>query len=302
MSFREYVLVFKLLISNIIMKAKYLKMSSFVLFLIFVNFFSLADDTTEYSTKHREIALRNIGHQLLLKTKDSTSTVLPIKQIRENLYQIEFQSQFAFVDDTLINLVQRQFKASQLPSEYIVSVLNCNTQELVFGYEVSLKKGDTIACSGRSQPMGCYVVQIEFFAEKESNNSAFLVLLIPFGFIAYRLRKKVFSNKSVSQYIDNESHINIGLLKFNPQANLLFYENTKIDLTEKESKLIQKKKKNVNNTTDRELLMSEIWGNDGIVVVGRSLDVLVSKLRKKLEADPEIKILNVHGKGYKLVV
>ena len=284
------------------MKSKFPLMSIKMLFFILVNFLSLADDTTEYSAKHREIALRNIGHQLLLKTKDSTSTVLPIKQIRENLYQIEFQSEFSFADDTLINLVQRQFKASQLPTEYIVSVLNCNSKKLVFGYEVSLKKGDTMACSGRSQPKGCYVVQIEFFAEKETTNLAYLLLLIPFGFIAYRVRKKVFPNKIVNENIVNESLISIGTLKFNPQANLLFYKNSKIELTEKESKLLQFLHRNANTTTDRELLMSEIWGNDGVVVVGRSLDVLVSKLRKKLEADPEIKILNVHGKGYKLLI
>jgi DNA-binding winged helix-turn-helix (wHTH) protein len=284
------------------MKAKYLIMSSIVTFFMLVNFFSFADDTTEYFAKHREIALRNIGHQLLLKTQDSTSTVLPVKTIRENLYQIEFQSQFSFVDDTLINLVQKQIKASQLPNEYIVSVLDCNNQKLVFGYEVSLKKGDTIACSGRSQPKGCYVVQIEFFAEKESNNAAFLLLLIPFAFIAYRVRKKVLSGKNISENIENESLMSIGAFKFNPQANILFYENTKTELTEKESKLLLFLQKNINNTTDREELMSEIWGNDGIVVVGRSLDVLVSKLRKKLEPDSRIKILNVHGKGYKLVV
>jgi Transcriptional regulatory protein, C terminal len=284
------------------MTAKHLLMSGITLFLFLVNFFSFGDDTTEYSAKHREIALRNIGHQLLLRTHDSTSSVLPVKQIRENLYQIEFQSQFSFVDDTLISLVQRQFKASQLPNEYIVSVLNCNTQKLVFGYEISKKMGDTMACSGRSQPKGCYVVQIEFFAEKDANNMAYLLLLIPFGFIAYRVRKKVLSNKNIIEVVENELLTSLGSFKFNPQANLLFYENSKIELTEKESKLLQFLQKNVNNTTDRELLMSEIWGNEGIVVVGRSLDVLVSKLRKKLEADPEIKILNVHGKGYKLVV
>jgi hypothetical protein len=284
------------------MKAKYFKMCSRVLFFILVNVFSLANDTSEYSTKHREIALRNIGHQLLLKTQDSTSIVLPIKQIRENLYQIEFQSEFSFVDDTLINLVQKQFKGSQLPNEFIVSVLNCFNQKLVFGYEISEKMGNTVPCTGRSQPKGCYLVQIEFFAQKESNNFAYLLLLIPFGFIAYKVRKKVLSSRNNIEIIENESLTKIGIFKFNPQANLLFFENTKTELTEKESKLLLFLHKNINNTTDREELMSEIWGNDGIVVVGRSLDVLVSKLRKKLEPDLEIKILNVHGKGYKLVV
>jgi DNA-binding response OmpR family regulator len=47
--------------------------------------------------------------------------------------------------------------------------------------------------------------------------------------------------------------------------------------------------------------MKEVWEDEG-VIVGRSLDMFVSKLRKKLQADPCISILNVHGKGYKLVI
>ena len=220
------------------MKAKYQLLSINMLFFIFINFLSFADDTTEYAAKHREIALRNIGHQLLLQYRDTTSPVLPIKKIRENLFQIEFQSQFSFVDDTLINLVKKQFKASKLPNEYIVSVLNCNNQKLVFGFEVSNKTGNTIPCSGRRQPIGCYTVQIEFLNEKETYYFAYLLLLIPFGFIAYRFRKKVIIEKNKTESIENESMTNFGLFKFNPQANLLFFKNNKIVLTEKELKLL----------------------------------------------------------------
>jgi DNA-binding response OmpR family regulator len=45
--------------------------------------------------------------------------------------------------------------------------------------------------------------------------------------------------------------------------------------------------------------MQEIWINEG-VITGRSLDMFVSKLRKKLSGDPALRITNVHGKGYKL--
>ena len=51
----------------------------------------------------------------------------------------------------------------------------------------------------------------------------------------------------------------------------------------------------------RDQLMKEVWEDEG-VIVGRSLDMFVSKLRKKLQADPRASILNVHGKGYKLVI
>ena len=48
-------------------------------------------------------------------------------------------------------------------------------------------------------------------------------------------------------------------------------------------------------------LQKEIWEDEG-VIVGRSLDMFISKLRKKLEADPNIKIVVIRGKGYKLEI
>jgi len=42
-----------------------------------------------------------------------------------------------------------------------------------------------------------------------------------------------------------------------------------------------------------------VWENEGVIVT-RSLDVFISRLRKKLEKDPNVRLTNVHGKGYKL--
>ena len=49
----------------------------------------------------------------------------------------------------------------------------------------------------------------------------------------------------------------------------------------------------------RETLMQEVWINEGVITT-RSLDMFVSKLRKKLSPDPALRITNVHGRGYKL--
>jgi DNA-binding winged helix-turn-helix (wHTH) protein len=48
--------------------------------------------------------------------------------------------------------------------------------------------------------------------------------------------------------------------------------------------------------------MKEIWEDKGIVVISRNVDVLVSKLRKKLIDDNSIKFINVPGRGYKLII
>jgi DNA-binding response OmpR family regulator len=57
----------------------------------------------------------------------------------------------------------------------------------------------------------------------------------------------------------------------------------------------------VNNTVEKEIILKEVWGDEGDYV-GRTLDVFISKLRKKLESDDKVKIVNVRGVGYKLVV
>jgi DNA-binding response OmpR family regulator len=74
-----------------------------------------------------------------------------------------------------------------------------------------------------------------------------------------------------------------------------------ISLTDKECKVLELLHKNFGELIPRETLMQEIWINEG-VITGRSLDMFVSKLRKKLSPDPELRITNVHGKGYKLEV
>ena len=56
-----------------------------------------------------------------------------------------------------------------------------------------------------------------------------------------------------------------------------------------------------NQIVKREVLTKKVWEDNG-VIVGRSLDTYISKLRKKLKDDESIKITNVHGVGYKLEV
>ena len=52
---------------------------------------------------------------------------------------------------------------------------------------------------------------------------------------------------------------------------------------------------------EREVLLNKVWGDQGDYV-GRTLDVFISKLRKKLEADPHVKIVSIRGVGYKMVI
>ena len=264
------------------------------------SFMGQREDT--FSEKHLIIVLRNIGHQLLLQSGDLTSSVLPIKKINNQTFQIEFQNPFVFGHDDLIELISKNLKINHLPSDYIVNVLNCNNSAIVFGFEMSTKNDNIKPCSGRLQSIGCYVVQIEFLTNTSSNIYSYLLLLIPLGFMGYFLRKIVIESKKPIQFPNNEEFITIGQLQFYEQKQVLKYNNELIELTENERKLLIIFAENQNQLVDRERLLKEIWEDKGSIVVGRSLDVLVSKLRKKLFNDEGIKIINIHGKGYKMMV
>jgi len=264
------------------------------------SFLAKREDT--FSQKHLNIVLRNIGHQLLLQAGDSTSTVLPIKKINEQTFQIEFQKPFIFGHDDLVELISKNLKTNHLPNDYIVNVLNCNSSSIVFGFEMSTKNDNLTPCSGRTQPMGCYVVQIEFLRNTTTNTYAYLLLLIPLALVGYLFRKKISSPKTSTQPPDNEEFTAIGNFRFHEQKHILQYDLLRNELTENESQLLKIFSENLNQLVARERLLKEIWEDKGTIVVGRSLDVLVSKLRKKLANDEAIKIINIHGKGFKLLV
>lgn len=93
----------------------------------------------------------------------------------------------------------------------------------------------------------------------------------------------------------------IGKFLFDLKGQRLLLGSEMISLTEKEYKILELLNKNFGELIPRETLMQEIWINEG-VITGRSLDMFVSKLRKKLSRDPELRITNIHGKGYKLEI
>ncbi len=88
---------------------------------------------------------------------------------------------------------------------------------------------------------------------------------------------------------------------FNAQERQLVINNNTIDLTGTETRLLLIFALSPYQTIERSRLQKEIWEDEGIIV-GRSLDMFISKLRKKLEFDPNIKIAVIRGKGYKLEI
>ncbi|WP_053978515.1 response regulator transcription factor [Mangrovimonas xylaniphaga] len=85
-----------------------------------------------------------------------------------------------------------------------------------------------------------------------------------------------------------------------PKQTLQFLDEDPIQLTHREAHLLFHLIQNKNKVLDRSVILNKLWGNDDFFSA-RSMDVFITKLRKKLKEDPEIQILNVRGFGYKLI-
>lgn len=93
----------------------------------------------------------------------------------------------------------------------------------------------------------------------------------------------------------------IGTIKYDPVSRVLHLKEEDKKLTTKEGQLLNLLCKNRNDVLDRQAALRAIWGDDNYFN-GRSMDVYIAKLRKLLKEDERIEILNIHGKGFKLIV
>jgi len=86
-----------------------------------------------------------------------------------------------------------------------------------------------------------------------------------------------------------------------PKQQLKYKDNPETQLTHREAHLLFHLIKNKNKVLDRSLILNKLWGTDDFFSA-RSMDVFITKLRKKLKLDPSIQIINVRGYGYKLTL
>ena len=127
-------------------------------------------------------------------------------------------------------------------------------------------------------------------------------LFIPLLFVGFYVKNKFLKKEEKEPVSDNNDYVQLGSFRFYADNNVLKLENNNIALSEKETKALKIFAENINQIVEREKLMKEIWEDKGIVVISRNVDVLVSKLRKKLIDDNSIKLINVPGRGYKFII
>ncbi|MEO6521337.1 MAG: winged helix-turn-helix domain-containing protein [Mucilaginibacter sp.] len=280
---------------------KYLLGAIAVLLMAMFCAFNISDNN-DFDMARQEIMLRKIGHEVLLHSGDSTSRVLPVKKTAENEYQITFQNEFTFQSDSLVTIIKRSLAQNNLTHNYIVNVLNCAGKDVIFGYAILGKEQDNIVpCSGRKQPKSCYRIDVKFQKSGITPiQKGYLLGSLPMlAFVGLLISRSVKTRKKQSVIPIGNDSLKIGNTLFDANKRHLIFDDTIIELTAKENKLFLIFATSPNVIVERARLQKEIWEDEG-VIVGRSLDVFISKLRKKLENDKAIQITNVHGRGYKL--
>ena len=168
---------------------------------------------------------------------------------------------------------------------------------------------DIVPCKGRLQPKECYFLLFTIVKPSEeislvnnvteSNTQLSTVIYYLFGALVLALMAFWLLRKRRSK--PDPDLIPLGEYVFDKRNTELILENQRIELTSKEADLLLLLYDAANTTVEREVILNKIWADEGHYV-GRTLDVFISKLRKKLEFDTKVKIVNIRGVGYKLVV
>ena len=275
--------------------------------IVFLTVYGSAENNyTKTEESNYQPALRLIGHKLLLSAGDNRSRVLPIKKLSDKEFQIQFENPLSLEPDSIFNIISRTVKFTSLPAHYTANVFDCPKNENVYSFAMSgVDSNNIVPCRGRTLPKNCYYINIDFSASHSPNKKYILIggvlLLMLAGWLAYFYfkRKKNVVIPETDNIVPDTNAILFGKFIFYVDQRYLEIDGEKIELTDKETKLLHIFASAPNEIIDRQKLQKEVWENEGVIVT-RSLDVFISKLRKKLEKDPNIKLVNIHNKGYKL--
>ncbi|MFG4003701.1 response regulator transcription factor [Flavobacterium aquidurense] len=126
-------------------------------------------------------------------------------------------------------------------------------------------------------------------------------LVKPFSIEELLLKIEIFLKRSQKNIPADKSVYEIGKYQFDTNNFILFNENEKISLTQREADLLKLFLDNKNLVLKREQILTSLWGTDDYFM-GRSLDVFISRLRKILMNETGISIENLHGIGFRFTI
>ncbi len=169
------------------------------------------------------------------------------------------------------------------------------------------KDGFTLAGEIRLKDPSVPVIFLTAKSQKEDTLRGFELgaddyLTKPFVMEELLFRIKAILKRTASGEIKPEQSVfSIGKFTLDTDARTLVSDDGVIPLTTKETALLKLFCQNARQTVSRSYALKLIWGDDSYFNA-RSMDVYITKLRKYLKADERVKILNLHGEGFKLIL
>ena len=156
-----------------------------------------------------------------------------------------------------------------------------------------------------------YLTPILFMSAKDDDKEKILAycsggddyIVKPFTVTELALRIYALLKRSTPSLVSNEltETIQFGNFTFDYPNRLLCTPSDNIPLTKKEAEVLRMLASNINNVVKREKVLTDVWGENDYFM-GRSMDVYIARLRKKLSEDKSVAIVNVHRMGFKLEV
>ncbi|MBK9270937.1 MAG: response regulator transcription factor [Saprospiraceae bacterium] len=267
----------------------------------------LLGELNAYSEKNNQendkinLALRRTADQLLRLSGDSMSRIPAIQQKATSNWRIQLNHTFSY--EALPELLQSSLDLYGISSSYTVSIKRCADDSIDLGFhKLDLTINSEIPCAGRTPPDGCHYIDLEFLPSAQSTSvwrlkeTVLLFALMGFiGVLIYKIKRAIPKKTEVQ----NQNWIYFGDSKLDLINQKLSCNQITVSLTFREAKLLHLFIVHKNKLLDREFILQEVWADEG-VLVGRSIDVFVSRLRKKLASDPGVNIVGVHGIGYRL--
>lgn len=266
---------------------------------------TLKEGSPDFSPEKVNLALRRTADELLRLSGDSTSRIPAVRQVVENTWQLRLDQPFSY--DQLPAQLQASLDLYGIRQPYQVVVRRCADNLIDLGYhQFDFLEKSEVPCSGRDKPEGCHFIEITFAESSRQKplwagltGGVLLMLGVSGGIWFFRRQKQSLATPASPVEVHEKDWVEFGNSRLDVAGQVLVCSGVHQNLTFREAKLLRLFALSPNQLLERDFILQQVWADEG-VLVGRSVDVFVSRLRKKLAADSTVSIVAVHGVGYRM--
>jgi DNA-binding response OmpR family regulator len=175
----------------------------------------------------------------------------------------------------------------------------------LLGYNYQdFSQNNDLTCGNREPSSDCRNIQVTFLDTATAQQQFplagwFFTCILAIGL--FYLSQKIVANTKNTNEANENTFTSFGQSRFDFTNQVLICGTITHTLTYREAKLLNLFAQHQNLVLERSFILENVWADEGILV-GRSLDMFVSRLRKMLRDDASIQLIAVHGVGYRLEI